>query len=79
MSSFLNAALRTSLAFPNRMAALNATHKLARLTRLARDTETLRVTKWLPAQDQNYCTEGPYIFSWPVMISNSVNEFFVAV
>jgi hypothetical protein len=25
------------------------------------------------------CTEGPYIFSWPVMISNSVNEFFVAV
>ncbi len=25
------------------------------------------------------CTEGPYIFSWLVMISNSVNEFFVAV
>ncbi len=21
------------------------------------------------------CTEGPYIFSWPVAISNSVNEF----
>jgi hypothetical protein len=36
------------------MAALNATHQLARLTRLTRDAETLRVTKWLPAQEQNY-------------------------
>ncbi len=25
------------------------------------------------------CAEGPYIFSWLVAISNSVNEFFVAV
>ncbi len=42
------------LAFPNRMAALNAPHQLARLTRLAGDAETLRVTKRLPAQEQNY-------------------------
>jgi hypothetical protein len=54
MSSFLNAVLRTLLAFPNGMAALNATHQLARLTGLARDTETLRVTKWLPAQEEKY-------------------------
>jgi hypothetical protein len=27
----------------------------------------------------NYCTGRPCIFSWPMMISNSVNEFFVAV
>ncbi len=25
------------------------------------------------------CTERPCIFSWPMMISNSMNEFFVAV
>ena len=25
------------------------------------------------------CTGRPCIFSWPMMISNSVNEFFVAV
>jgi hypothetical protein len=25
------------------------------------------------------CTGRPCIFSWPVLISNSVNEFFVAV
>jgi len=25
------------------------------------------------------CTQRPCIFSWPMMISNSVNEFFVAV
>jgi hypothetical protein len=26
-----------------------------------------------------HCTGRPCIFSWPMMISNSVNEFFVAV
>ncbi len=25
------------------------------------------------------CTQRPCIFSWPMVISNSVNEFFVAV
>jgi len=30
-------------------------------------------------QPKAECTEGPYIFSWLVTISNSVNEFFVAV
>jgi hypothetical protein len=25
------------------------------------------------------CADQPCIFSWPMMISNSVNEFFVAV
>ncbi len=27
----------------------------------------------------NHCTQRPCIFSWPMVISNSVNEFFVAV
>ncbi len=26
-----------------------------------------------------FCTQRPCIFSWPMVISNSVNEFFVAV
>ncbi len=26
-----------------------------------------------------FCADQPCIFSWPMMISNSVNEFFVAV
>jgi hypothetical protein len=25
------------------------------------------------------CADQPYIFSWPMVISSSVNEFFVAV
>jgi hypothetical protein len=25
------------------------------------------------------CADQPYILSWPMVISNSVNEFFVAV
>jgi hypothetical protein len=28
---------------------------------------------------ENNCTERPCIFSWPMMIFNSVDEFFVAV
>ncbi len=27
----------------------------------------------------SFCTQRPCIFSWPMVISNSVNEFFVAV
>jgi hypothetical protein len=30
-------------------------------------------------QRLRYCADQPYIFSWPMVISNSVNEFFVAV
>ncbi len=40
------------------------------------EIKKLTLKQYLPL---NRCTEGPYIFSWLVTTSNSVNEFFVAV
>ncbi len=37
------------------------------------------VTLWTSTSEKAECADQPCIFSWPMMISNSVNEFFVAV
>jgi hypothetical protein len=40
---------------------------------------TTRKKNFFKAQAEGHCADQSYIFSWPMVISNSVNEFFVAV
>ncbi len=41
--------------------------------------QSLRVYLWFCHLKYRSCADQPYILSWPMVISSSVNEFFVAV